>query len=316
MSDWQQQQQDAAEATSGHAHLQTSAGSLLRAAREAQGLHIAALAVSLKVPVKKLEALEAERFDELPDAVFARALAASVCRALKVDPTEILSKLPQTSYHSLTRAPQHINTPFRLPSDGPGPTALAALKKPIGLAVIALLVAALGIMLLPDLSTKARDVAQAVESGLKSSTSLGSSSGGDAAAAGTAMGVGEAVPSTAEGAAKVSATAAVSTPVLLSPTLVISESLAETTAAAAAAGVADGIVVFTAQAESWVEVTDARGKTTLRRKLQAGESAGASGALPLQVTVGRADQTQVLVRGKPYSGAGKVRDNVLRFEVR
>ena len=50
------------------ADLGPSAGALLRSAREAAGLHIAALAVSLKVPVKKLEALEQDRMDLLPDA--------------------------------------------------------------------------------------------------------------------------------------------------------------------------------------------------------------------------------------------------------
>ena len=44
-----------------------TAGSLLREARAAAGLHIAALAVSLKVPVRKLEALEADRLYLLPD---------------------------------------------------------------------------------------------------------------------------------------------------------------------------------------------------------------------------------------------------------
>ena len=46
---------------------QPCAGALLRQAREASGLHIAALAVLLKVPVKKLEALESDRLDLLPD---------------------------------------------------------------------------------------------------------------------------------------------------------------------------------------------------------------------------------------------------------
>lgn len=64
---------------------QVTAGELLRQAREAAGLHVAALAVSMKVPVKKLEALEADRLDLLPDAVFVRALASSVCRTLKID---------------------------------------------------------------------------------------------------------------------------------------------------------------------------------------------------------------------------------------
>ena len=71
-----------------------TAGALLRQARQAKGLHIAALAVSLKVPQRKLEALEADRYGELPDATFVRALAQTVCRALKVDRAPILALLP------------------------------------------------------------------------------------------------------------------------------------------------------------------------------------------------------------------------------
>ena len=55
-----------------------TAGGLLREARQASGMHIAALAVALKVPVSKLEALEADNFTVLPDTVFVRALASSV----------------------------------------------------------------------------------------------------------------------------------------------------------------------------------------------------------------------------------------------
>jgi cytoskeleton protein RodZ len=53
--------------------MSVTAGALLRDAREAAGLHIAALAVALKVPVAKLEALEADNFSALPDMVFVRA---------------------------------------------------------------------------------------------------------------------------------------------------------------------------------------------------------------------------------------------------
>ena len=55
------------------------AGALLRAARQQQGLHIAALAASIKVTPAKLEALESGRIQELPDATFTRALALTVC---------------------------------------------------------------------------------------------------------------------------------------------------------------------------------------------------------------------------------------------
>ena len=58
-----------------------TAGGLLKEARQAAGMHIAALAVALKVPVSKLEALEADNYAVLPDTVFVRALASSVCVA-------------------------------------------------------------------------------------------------------------------------------------------------------------------------------------------------------------------------------------------
>jgi cytoskeleton protein RodZ len=303
-----------------------TAGQLLKAAREAQGLHIAALAVSLKVPVKKLELLEADRLDELPDAVFIRALASSMCRALKVDATEILAKLPQTNKPRLNHAEQSLNAPFRMPTDGPAPSMLTSLSRPAVLGVMALLLAALVLIFLPDMQQKSGDAANAALSGLKSSVasvSLGGESSGTAMGAGSVLtndgserpataGVGDAqttVALSANGVQSVNPTA--STPTVASPTLIISTSLSTDAAVAA-----DGIVVFRAKGETWVEVIDVNNKVTLRKLLAPGEAAGASGAVPLRVTVGRADQTSVIVRGKPFDGESLVRDNVLRFEVR
>jgi len=77
-----------------------------------------------------------------------------------------------------------------------------------------------------------------------------------------------------------------------------------------------GIVTFSAKGESWIEVTDARGTVVLRRTLTAGEVAGASGVLPLAAVVGKADLTQVMVRGKAFDLNAVSRDNVARFEVK
>jgi cytoskeleton protein RodZ len=90
-----------------------SAGRLLREARERQGLHIAALAASIKVTQKKLELLEADRFDALPDATFARALALTVCRALKIDSAAVLRLLPPAGGHRLEQVGEGLNAPFR-----------------------------------------------------------------------------------------------------------------------------------------------------------------------------------------------------------
>ena len=99
----------------------SSAGALLRAARERQGLHIAALAAAIKIPQRKLEALEADRFDELPDATFTRALAHHACvELLKIDAAPVLAQLPplpQAGRRGLAAAAGGLNAPFR---DRPG----------------------------------------------------------------------------------------------------------------------------------------------------------------------------------------------------
>ncbi len=128
-----------------------SAGALLRQAREAAGLHVGALAVSLKVPVKKLEALEADDLEQLPDAVFARALAATICRSLKVDPEPVLARLPQ-----LHRPPLQVGTqeaPVRLerPASGMRLRAIGGLPRPVVYLSALLLVAALVLALMPSL---------------------------------------------------------------------------------------------------------------------------------------------------------------------
>jgi cytoskeleton protein RodZ len=74
--------------------LPSSPGALIKAAREKAGLHLAILSVNLKVSIKQLEALEADQFDKLLEPVFARALAAKVCRVLKLDSSQVLALMP------------------------------------------------------------------------------------------------------------------------------------------------------------------------------------------------------------------------------
>lgn len=75
--------------------LPASAGGMLKAARQKSGLHLAVLSANLKVSIKQLEALEADQFEQLLEPVFARALAAKVCRILKIDAAPVLALMPQ-----------------------------------------------------------------------------------------------------------------------------------------------------------------------------------------------------------------------------
>jgi cytoskeleton protein RodZ len=79
---------------------------------------------------------------------------------------------------------------------------------------------------------------------------------------------------------------------------------------------AGDIIVFRTRSPSWIEVRDAKGVVAMRRMMAAGEAAGASGALPLQVTIGRVDVTEVQVRGKAFDLRRVSRDNVARFQVK
>jgi cytoskeleton protein RodZ len=74
--------------------LTPTAGGLIKAAREKAGIHLGILSVNLKVSVRQLEALEANQFDLLSEPVFARGLAAKVCRSVNLDPQSVLALMP------------------------------------------------------------------------------------------------------------------------------------------------------------------------------------------------------------------------------
>jgi cytoskeleton protein RodZ len=68
-------------------------GAELRAAREALGLGIGQVAQQLKFAPRQLEALEEERFDELPGGTFARGMVRSYARLLKLDPEPLVRRI-------------------------------------------------------------------------------------------------------------------------------------------------------------------------------------------------------------------------------
>lgn len=127
----------------------TSAGAMLRHARETAGVDLSSLALALKISVKKLEALEANRHDELTDSVFIRALASSVCRTLKIDAAPILARLPKSNAPKLVANDETgLNAPFRTPADVAKTPFWEHLSRPAVLAALAVLLAALVLILL------------------------------------------------------------------------------------------------------------------------------------------------------------------------
>lgn len=259
-----------------------TAGVLLKAAREAQGLHIGALAVMLKVPVRKLEALEADRHEDMGDLVFTRALAASVCRVLKMDAAPVMAALPHSEIPRFKTDDAGLNTPFKAGGVVSGQALQSRLTNPLALGVAALLLGALLLVMLPV--SKAPDPV--------SNSAL--------PAAGTELL--QAAPAIELAVAPTSAP---------EPTVLPA---AEATPAVAQGGAA--VLVLESRGASWVEITDAQGVLQLRRILAAGEQVRSQGPLPLSVVLGRADDVEVRVRGQLLDVSPMTRANVARFEVK
>ncbi|HEX2542809.1 MAG TPA: helix-turn-helix domain-containing protein [Caldimonas sp.] len=288
----------------------TTAGRLLREARERQGLHIVALSALIKVAPKKLEMLEADRLDALPDATFARALAQTVCRALKIDSGPVLALLP-TSGHRLEQVGRSLNAPFRerpgLVAQRDGP---AFSTSPAFWITGLILLAAVTVYLLPAglvrMGTGRLQAASAPDARLKELPGMPP----EAAAS-----IPNVEPVAAGGAL----------PVAIAPGGVAPLGDAASAAAPAAALGASGASGDTASAgilevhtseSSWVEVIDARGQSLLARLMQAGETVGLDGAPPLRVRIGNAAATRVIFRGQPTELAAFTRDNVARLDLK
>lgn len=285
-----------------------TAGQRLRRAREATGLHVVALAAMLKVPVRKLEALESDRLSELPDKTFVRALALSVCRQLKVDATEILALLPQTDQVRLGESPT-LNTPFRSPDVTLAQkSAGVPLPKPALFAAAVLLLAAVVWFVVPErepAAVRANPPANnppAVAETVTPPPPLATPGPTETPPPGPAP---EAAAANAP-----TVTTAPAEPGDVNP------SAPDTATAATAAPAADSVLVIRVSDISWVEVIGAGGSVLLQRELLANESVGFSTGAPYKVVVGRADATQVRVRGKALDISGYARNNVARFEVK
>ena len=131
-----------------------TAGDLLRQYRVAQGFKLDVLAQALRVSPAKLEALEANRLEELPDAMFARALTLAVCRQLKTDAAPVLALLPGQDVSRLAAKNERgLDFPLERPSFLPQSSFVAAVRlfTPMRWAAVAVLALALVIGLWPEI---------------------------------------------------------------------------------------------------------------------------------------------------------------------
>jgi cytoskeleton protein RodZ len=287
------------------------AGGMIRAARQAQGVDLASLAAMLKIPLRRLEALELGHHDELQGPTFERALAQAACRVLKIDPKPVLALLPQHEGNTLERVTEGLNTPFRERQGGAGFGEATSAFRPVVIVVVLLVVAAVALFYVPAglwarlthpvaagaVPEAPADAASSTASGTTSSTVV------------LPVTTGAAVVDAGASAPPVSASAP-DAPVPAVATSGVDEVLAHSEATP------NIPLQVIASADSWVEVVDAQGHSLLSRTVVAGESVGLDGALPMRVKIGNARATHIKLRGDNVDLTPWTRDNVARLELK
>lgn len=295
-----------------------SAGALLRQARQAQGVALGDLAATLKVPVEKLQALEDEDWQRLPDVVFLRALAQTICRTLHLEAAPVLALLPQQKVTAL--APQGgLNAPMR-ERGVPSILATKTQHSPWPWVVLLLIVLGgggyLGVQWMAPEWVRGVSTTVPAPSDPVGDSPLFSPAGPEESDGGN-MGDG----------AQAGEVPAVQAAALMQPALQEEEGAqpgfaapapvaqAEPAAAPAAASVSP-VLRITAKGATWVQVLDAQQRLLIEKILQDGEVFSTSAPKPLTVAVGKADLATVEVNGAPFDVQAVARSNVARFEVK
>lgn len=267
----------------------------LRQAREAAGLQLAALAATLKVPAERLRALEEGRYQDLPNLTFARALASSVCRVLKIDSAPVLQALPQLHDVGLGK-----DQPVRTLVDLPRRHAWFSLGSPFVWAALLLLLAVALWWWLPQNESDVEPQSPA-ETG---------SQGVVVEPVAPAPVAPEPPPQPAPEPPAPPAPPASAEPQAAQPAVV-----APAPAVASAQPAAQPLLQLRASEAVWVQIKDAAGKVQ-QKMLQPGQKLEHDGQVPVQVVLGRVSGVEVIVRGQPFDTSSFPANRVARFEVK
>lgn len=281
-----------------------TAGQMLRAAREQQGMHLALLSVNLKVSLAQLEALEADRHDVFKGVAFVRALALSVCRQLKLDPTPVLAALPQHQAPSkLEPVSLEVQQRVKVSVSSRGSAAKGPSRQVLLLGLVMLLSAAVLIWWPETAGQDPEPPADPVLSMVPAPQAL--------------------EPASEPAATHEAATPPVSVPVAVAaapsvPEPAVSAVTASSNSAASSATVAPGLSTLELRmtGDTSVTVRDKNNAIVLRQQFQAGETAKLEIQAPWFVYVNRADAAQLRWQGRMIDLKPYTHENIARVWIR
>lgn len=300
-----------------------SAGGMLRAARERSGISLDTMSQLLKVPVAKLEALEADRHGELPGLAFVRGVAVSMCRHMGVDSRPILEALPVSSGTPEGKGLESVNRGLAEPYREPNgrsiilPAATSVFRKGL-LIPLVFLALALALWLVPGVPDL-RSYLPGMAAGEVSEPS-------QTEAPEPTQSVQQLPPVSVDPASEVAPVAPAASVVLSAPAEKESAAVVDTVfsaprevadgASAVADTPPDGVVVVRSSSESWIEARDSAGKVLMSRMVSSGEEVGVNGELPIKLKIGNASSATVLFKGQPFDLRPYTSGSVARVELK
>jgi len=269
-----------------------SAGATLRAAREAHGMSIDAVAQQLKLAPRQVQALETDDYAQLPGRTFVRGFMRNYARLLRLDADAVVASLPDAgNTPSLDRPSLTPTTRVmgELPADLPSKPSSA--RWAIPLALVAIVVIALAYEFGRPLAERGRAVLS------------GRSTPPPAPVAPAPVAPEPPPPATAAPApvSEAPAPAAQAVPAAAEP---------------APAATGDAPLVFVFRGTSWVEVKDAKGAVVLSTMGYPGATHAVNGTFPLDVVLGNAEAVIVSLRGAPFDTTPYQKQNVAKFTVK
>lgn len=307
----------------------SSAGAALKAAREAAGLSVDAVARQLKLAPRQVKALEDDDYQRLPGRTFVRGFARNYARFVRLDPDTVISLMPAPDSAPALERP-----------------ALAASRRPMGEIpvervtkpsasrwLIPLLL--LAIVAIAGFYEYARSPTGFLRQLLAPGSAPAASRAPPPAAPATAPGKVGAPPAVPPGSVAGTTTTALPNPVIGSQAAGTSQEATATDARSAApdAGTAGAAVkpsgtgaaagaagsatlLLTFSGTSWVEVRDANGRLVLQMTGGPGMTQTVSAAAPLELALGNAHDVAVRFRGQLLDLAPYTRGNVARVALK
>ena len=336
------------EATAASAGGRPTAGAKLRAAREAAGLSVDAVARQLKLAPRQVKALEDDDWQRLPGRTFVRGFARNYARFVRLDPDAVLALLPAPETAPALERPTLAASPRPM-----GEIPVERVAKPSALRWIVplLLVVALALAAYQFVPAPTQFLARFDIPGLRGERSSAPSVPVTATpladvptTAAPSAGTGTTTTTLANpigtqpvaGTSATSATVPATTPSDATPAsagVSVPASTSDASAGAAAASTAgatmpsnavagapaaaaEAPLVLTFKGTSWVEVKDAHGRVVVQMTGGAGMTQTVSVVPPLELALGNAPQVEVTFRGQLLDLSPYTRGNVARVALK